>query len=368
MCPYILWKDVEDRLCGRFEAGEEMLSFYDVCSELLMKNPCTEPEPAFPDFMSWDCKNAEELHALYCLMPVTQKDISTRSLRSSLSFDSKAPRYVFTREDYVLLPCARKEGSLNKNNGFTIHYVLKGNFTLILGNKHYNLTDGTLTVISPHMPYRMIGNESGVACTILVMRKCFQNIFSKVLSHKNVLTNYFHEIMEHHVQSCLLFHFGDSSKNHYLIRNMFAEYYSDSEYLYDVCTSLLELLLLQAVKSGLIISDEHPGAKLTEPQIPLFLQYIHDHAPCLSLESMADAFHYSKGYISSRLKKATGQTFQELVTEEKIHIAASLLTNTHEPIEKIGEQAGFQSLVSFSRRFHQITGMSPTQYRKEHLL
>lgn len=173
--------------------------------------------------------------------------------------------------------------------------------------------------------------------------------------------------MEHHVQSCLLFHFSDSSKNHYLIRDMFAEYYSGSEYLYDVCTSLLELLLLQAVKSGLIISDEHPGAKVAEPQIPLFLQYIHEHAPSLTLESMAEAFHYSKGYISSQLKKNTGRTFQELVTEEKIHIAASLLANTNESIEKIGEQAGFQSLVSFSRRFHQITGMPPSQYRAKHL-
>lgn len=146
---------------------------------------------------------------------------------------------------------------------------------------------------------------------------------------------------------------------------MFAEYYSDGEYRYDICTSLLELLLLQAVKSGLLISDGHPGAKQAEPQIPLFLQYIHEHAPSLSLENMADIFHYSKGYISSQLKKATGRTFQELVTEEKIHIAELLLADTTDSIEKIGEQAGFQSLVSFSRRFHQMTGMSPTQYRKK---
>lgn len=83
---------------------------------------------------------------------------------------------------------------------------------------------------------------------------------------------------------------------------------------------------------------------------------------------MADIFHYSKGYISSQLKKATGRTFQKLVTEEKIHIAELLLADTTDSIKKIGEQAGFQSLVSFSRRFHQMTGMSPTQYRRKQFL
>ncbi len=368
MYPYILWKDVQDCLRKRFDDGEEQLSFYQVCAELLIENPYTGPEPEYPDFMSWDCKEPEGLHTLFCQIPVTEEDISSRPLDRSVFSGFTAPRYVFTRDDNVLLPCARKEGSQNKNDGFTIHYVLKRNFELILENKHYDLTDGTLTMISPHMPYRMIGDEHGVACTILVMRKCFQGIFGKVLSHKNVLTDYFYEIMEHHVQNCLLFHFSDSVKNHHLIRDMFAEYYSDGEYRYDICTSLLELLLLQAVKSGLLISDGHPGAKQAEPQIPLFLQYIHEHAPSLSLENMADIFHYSKGYISSQLKKATGRTFQELVTEEKIHIAELLLADTTDSIEKIGEQTGFQSLVSFSRRFHQMTGMSPTQYRRKQFL
>lgn len=47
----------------------------------------------------------------------------------------------------------------------------------------------------------------------------------------------------------------------------------------------------------------------------------------------------------------------------RIRKARELLSNTSQPVSKIGRSLGFASLVSFSRAFSNQSGESPLQYR-----
>jgi AraC family transcriptional regulator of arabinose operon len=54
----------------------------------------------------------------------------------------------------------------------------------------------------------------------------------------------------------------------------------------------------------------------------------------------------------------------EYVEKLRIKLAAGMLTGTSLPIAKIAEEAGFGSSYYFSKRFHKIKGISPSEWRK----
>ena len=54
----------------------------------------------------------------------------------------------------------------------------------------------------------------------------------------------------------------------------------------------------------------------------------------------------------------------EFIVEYRIKKAATILKATDEPIGQIAEIVGFNDSNNFSRTFHKIIGLSPSEYRK----
>jgi len=83
----------------------------------------------------------------------------------------------------------------------------------------------------------------------------------------------------------------------------------------------------------------------------------------LSLADAAAAAHLSPNYLAHLLKKETGKTFTELVTERRMEHALELLAHTGTRIEGVARAAGFADEAYFTRRFRQRYGQSPRAYR-----
>ncbi|MNF17910.1 DNA-binding transcriptional activator FeaR [compost metagenome] len=47
-------------------------------------------------------------------------------------------------------------------------------------------------------------------------------------------------------------------------------------------------------------------------------------------------------------------------------LARDLLTATNQSVSSIASRAGYTNLAHFSRRFKQVVGMSPKDYRNKH--
>ena len=71
-------------------------------------------------------------------------------------------------------------------------------------------------------------------------------------------------------------------------------------------------------------------------------------------------FHFCR-----KFKAATGITMTQYISEERVKLAKEFLLNTGQRITDIAFDAGFQSLSQFNRKFHRVTGMSPTQFRAQ---
>lgn len=84
----------------------------------------------------------------------------------------------------------------------------------------------------------------------------------------------------------------------------------------------------------------------------------------LSLREVARAVSVSAGHLTTIVRRRTGRTVLEWITERRMGEARRLLTDTRLPITEIGERVGLPDAAYFTRQFRQVHGTTPSQWRK----
>jgi two-component system response regulator YesN len=82
-----------------------------------------------------------------------------------------------------------------------------------------------------------------------------------------------------------------------------------------------------------------------------------------SLEMIADSFKVSPGHLSYLLKNHLGVSYQDYINDLRIKKSKQLLAQTHDTIDSISTECGFNSRHTFIRMFKKLEGITPTQYR-----
>lgn len=101
-----------------------------------------------------------------------------------------------------------------------------------------------------------------------------------------------------------------------------------------------------------------------EERIVEIISYIRNDYKNVTLETLSEAFHLSKPYLSKYVKEKAGMTFQEVVKEERMKKARTLLRETNHTVETIAAEVGYENVEHFNRLFKKSYGMTPVQYRK----
>lgn len=105
-------------------------------------------------------------------------------------------------------------------------------------------------------------------------------------------------------------------------------------------------------------------------QVPVNLsdriaQYLagHYNQP-FSSKALEHQFFLSYKRMAAVFKKDKGMTMQQFHTSIRMEAACKLLRSTLLPIGEISREVGYADMLYFSRCFHAVMGMSPTQYRR----
>ena len=83
------------------------------------------------------------------------------------------------------------------------------------------------------------------------------------------------------------------------------------------------------------------------------------------METLAGMCHMSPTHFRRTFSAIMGFGALEYVHRIRIDHATTMLRTTEMPILNISEEIGFHSVSSFNRRFMEIVGMTPTQYRNQ---
>jgi len=85
----------------------------------------------------------------------------------------------------------------------------------------------------------------------------------------------------------------------------------------------------------------------------------------ISLADVAGELGMSESRFSRFFRRCTGNSFTDFVNRVRINSACHLLMQTDHFVTDICYQVGFNNVANFNRRFLEIKGMTPTEFRRQ---
>ena len=90
-----------------------------------------------------------------------------------------------------------------------------------------------------------------------------------------------------------------------------------------------------------------------------------EYAEPLDVEALARGAHMSAGHLSRAFKRAYGETPYSYLMTRRIERAMTLLRRGDLSVTDVCFAVGCSSLGTFSTRFTELVGMSPSAYKRE---
>ena len=106
---------------------------------------------------------------------------------------------------------------------------------------------------------------------------------------------------------------------------------------------------------------DRPGGDPVTVATNYIRQHIQEN---ISLSDLAGRVYLNEQYLMRIFKKATGMSILEFITDERMHLARELLTDTDYPINRVADTVGYNNYSYFTRIFKRSTGMTPQGYRQ----
>jgi AraC family transcriptional regulator len=112
--------------------------------------------------------------------------------------------------------------------------------------------------------------------------------------------------------------------------------------------------------------DDAPSRGLPRHKLERATEFIDDHLrDSLTLDEISQSLSMSPYHFAHVFKQTAGLTPHRYVTQRRIELAKALLRETDLPITQIAHQVGYSNQSHFSVVFHQCTGQTPRDYRRD---
>ncbi len=116
------------------------------------------------------------------------------------------------------------------------------------------------------------------------------------------------------------------------------------------------------------LCEEAPAQEISW-RMKRILRYIEDHylESDLSLEQVADHFRITPQYLSGLFKKSGQKNFLTHLALLRVEKAKSLMTQSKLNLAEIAQRSGFTNYLALARAFQKYEGVTPGEYRRNHL-
>lgn len=100
--------------------------------------------------------------------------------------------------------------------------------------------------------------------------------------------------------------------------------------------------------------------------INTIVEYVNEnYSEEMPLAAVSAHVNMSESRFSHFFRKATDSTFTDFVNRVRIHKACELLMNSETQISSICYAVGFNNLANFNRRFREVKGTTPSEFRQQ---
>lgn len=250
---------------------------------------------------------------------------------------------------------------------FELVCVLEGTCRHIVAGNSGDLTPGDITIVPPGLAHHLQASPDCVCLTIKVRTSTFDRVFSSLLQEQSLLSVYFTQnLYTPQSRSALTFHCGaDSFISEHLLY-MYRQQQDRRAYCDNIIEGLMAVLFSHLLQNHQDALEFSRSMTQFDRRIGEIVSYLSSHYPAVTLTETARLFYMNPSYLSASLRKATGQTFSQLVRVFRLRRAAELLAHSGLKLEEICGQIGYQDTTQFIRYFKAAYGVTPHVYRKQH--
>lgn len=255
--------------------------------------------------------------------------------------------------------------SSHRHEAFVINYAFKGRFAVRMEERECFLEQGDIYIMQPGTPHTVLyvdDIDDAVMISIFVKPDLMMRTLVHLLPKDGGMIDFvLRPFFEEQSRQFVIVNCDEDPCIKNTFRTMLIDYVTD-----EVCAEQLVQCSLVRIL-GLIARKRyqlHDKSETYSAPLRQMIQYIGQNFTDISLKAMAEHFSYNANYLSSLIRRETGQTFSDLVRNARMHNACFLLLNTDQSIDEIAECSGFGYAANFYRTFKTHFGVSPTSFRK----
>lgn len=249
---------------------------------------------------------------------------------------------------------------LHQHEEIQISYIIKGSGSLILGDTISDFKPNDILVIGEHIPHVFRSDPTAAAHSVMYTLFFTKKSFGKDFFNLTDLA----EVQRFFEESEYGMRIKANAKTFKLFNRL------KRQNRIERIATLLKLLnaLIHTEKQALssfvykqkYTDDE--GKRMNE-----VFQFAmdHYHEP-VTLDQVAEKAYMSKNAFCRYFKKRTNKTFFQFLIEIRIEHACKLLYQDQDlSVSGISELCGFPNIANFNRKFKELKGFTPSQYRQQ---
>lgn len=276
------------------------------------------------------------------LEQLSSKEEQTLLKNYIISNNNKIPEYIGLNETFIF-------------DGLIFCVCIKGVGTLKINHYEYNLKPNTIISVFPNNISKMIKVSDDF---LLEMMFFSQDYFSSI--PLRLEKNVFIEINENPVIEVEKRFISNVLELHSII---IKQYHETLAYKDEIIQNLVQALLFEIAsyyKTGEILKKSSREDEVTKKFFLLLMDHFQTEK---KLTFYANILCLTPNYLSSIIKKVTGNSFQEWIQIVVITEAKKQLKTTDQSILQISENLNFANPSFFGRFFKQYVGMTPLHFR-----
>lgn len=277
------------------------------------------------------------------------KDISGNTLLKMWNAEVPAGKLLFQRHSHICFEITVVDsGSGVYTTGNSTYPMNAGDIFIFSSNEYHCITevgDNGLGLTNMHFEPRYLWGNSNDSLSEANINLCFyhsKNFKNRIPADKaDAIHSYVNGIKKE-------------------LTNKQIEYHLQVK-------SMLNLLLIELVRNFGYTDESGSVSSMQFKSIQKTLSYIDEHfTEKLSLAELSEMAGMSPNYFSAFFKKMSGITLWDYINSKRIDLAVRMIRGREsgKNMLEIATLCGFNNTAHFNKMFKRMTGMTPTEYKK----
>lgn len=251
----------------------------------------------------------------------------------------------------------------HSHNALEIYFTLTNLPDVLLNDTVSSVSKGSLIVIPPHYVHQLFNQKLTVYERYIITIN--SNWLNTVLGKNTELMSYASYTS---LPTIVRLSSSDISSLRDRLDNYLQNHSTTSLSGYADFFSILSILDSEITKGLHKNFSVKLSISQSQKNVNEIISFINKHlTEPLTLDTIAAKFYLNKDYLGRLFKEHTHATIGHYISVQRASLAQNMLAEGH-TVSEVQEKLGFTSYAYFFKFFKKMTGISPSQYRKNNML